>query len=320
MKDYPLVTVGVLCYNTGKFVVESLDCIKKQHYPNLEIIIIDDCSTDGFSADLVQKYIDEQQLNCNYIRRKENKGISKNLNEIVAISSLNSKYLVLLGDDLWDDNFLHTSVEILEKSKENEILLYSSSRQMDYDSKEIINIIGPFYTCNTTTTNFKNLFNEPDHLLYRLQNKHLLECLFETNMMCAIGVVIKLAPFKKSGGFCDNYIIEDYPTWFKLAREGFDFLFYNKTLTTYVMHGSNMSLTKREQIRQINLQLKIDNIKYCSRIETLNQFVPIAVYSVDEKRFSLKKIFFALKLASKNYRVILSLLSYFFKKLLGRIK
>ncbi|MBK9793339.1 MAG: glycosyltransferase family 2 protein [Sphingobacteriales bacterium] len=127
-----------------KFVVESLDCIKKQHYPNLEIIIIDDCSTDGFSADLVQKYIDEQQLNCNYIRRKENKGISNNLNEIIRLSNLNSKYLVLLGDDLWDDNFLHTSVEILEKSNENEILVYSNLRQMDYESKEIKNIVGPF--------------------------------------------------------------------------------------------------------------------------------------------------------------------------------
>lgn len=319
MKDYPLVTVGVLCYNTGKFVVESLDCIKKQHYPNLEIIIIDDCSTDGFSADLVQKYIDEQQLNCNYIRRKENKGISNNLNEIIRLSNLNSKYLVLLGDDLWDDNFLHTSVEILEKSNENEILVYSNLRQMDYESKEIKNIVGPFYSCNTSTVNFKNLFSKHSDLLYTLQNKYLLECLFETNMVCAISVVIKTVPLKKSGGYCSNYFFEDYPTWFKLAREGYDFLFYNDTLTTYVIHGNNMSVVKQEQIKQQILQIKTDNIKYCKRIDTLNQFVPVAVHNFDNpEKITFKKLIFILKITLKNFKVILSLMSYYLKKFNSR--
>lgn len=314
MKAYPLVTIGTLCYNSGKYVVESLDCIKKQNYPSIELIIIDDCSTDGFSADLVQQYIDKNNIACTFIRRTKNKGILYNLKEIVNIANPESKYLTFLSDDLWDDEFLITSIQILENSHENEILTYCNSRQMNYGNNEIKNIIGPFNTCNTSSSNFKNLFNKHHNQLYTLQNKYLLECLFETNMICAIGVVIKVAPFKKSGGFCDNYIIEDYPTWFKLAREGFDFLFYNKTLTTYVMHGSNMSLTQQEEIRQINLQLKIDNIKYCHRIQTLNQFVPSAIYNVDSRKISLKKIFFALRLISKNFKVILSLLIYFLKK------
>lgn len=318
MENYPLVTIGTLCYNTGKYVVESLECIKRQNYPNIELIIIDDCSTDNFSTNYIQKYIAENNLQYTFICRNENKGILYNLKEIVNKASDESKYLTFLSDDLWDDNFLHSNVEMLEKSAENDILIYSNTRQLDYETKEIKNTIGPFHSCDTTTSNFKNLFNNHDGLLYRLKNKYLLECLFETNMVCTIGIVIKISPFKKLDGFCNKYIIEDYPTWFNLAKAGFDFLFYNSILTTYVMHGNNMSLTKQEEIKQINLQLKIDNIKYCTRVETLNQFVPIAIHRVDENRITIKKIFFGLKLISENYKVILSLLSYFSKKILGK--
>ncbi|MCC2545115.1 glycosyltransferase [Hymenobacter sp. BT175] len=50
----PLVTIVALCYNHGPFVTEALDSILAQTYPNLEVILVDDASTDGSRAVLEQ--------------------------------------------------------------------------------------------------------------------------------------------------------------------------------------------------------------------------------------------------------------------------
>ena len=42
-----LVSVVIPCYNAEKYLVESIDSIINQSYTNLEIICIDDCSTDN---------------------------------------------------------------------------------------------------------------------------------------------------------------------------------------------------------------------------------------------------------------------------------
>lgn len=43
----PLVSVVVITYNSSKYIVETLNSVKKQTYKNIELIITDDCSTDN---------------------------------------------------------------------------------------------------------------------------------------------------------------------------------------------------------------------------------------------------------------------------------
>ena len=49
----PLVTVTATCFNHERFVVECLESIRAQTYPNIQLIIADDCSTDG-SAEIAE--------------------------------------------------------------------------------------------------------------------------------------------------------------------------------------------------------------------------------------------------------------------------
>ena len=58
---YPLVTAIVLCYNHARFVVECLESVKAQNYPNLELIVNDDASRDD-SAAVIQAWLSKNNI------------------------------------------------------------------------------------------------------------------------------------------------------------------------------------------------------------------------------------------------------------------
>ena len=55
-KFIPAVSIIIPMYNTEKYIGECLDSILAQTFTDFEVIVVDDCSTDG-SAAIVQKYI-----------------------------------------------------------------------------------------------------------------------------------------------------------------------------------------------------------------------------------------------------------------------
>lgn len=56
MPQPPLVSVICLCYNHARFLRTALDSVAAQAYPNLEVLIVDDCSTDS-SVSIIQEYL-----------------------------------------------------------------------------------------------------------------------------------------------------------------------------------------------------------------------------------------------------------------------
>ena len=56
MNPSPLVSIICLCYNHAPFLREALDSVLAQTYPHIEVIVVDDCSTDG-SVGIIGEYI-----------------------------------------------------------------------------------------------------------------------------------------------------------------------------------------------------------------------------------------------------------------------
>ena len=136
IKNAPLVSVVIVCYNTGKYVLESLDSVLRQNYENIELFIVDDCSTDGISATLIKNWLEENQnlpfkIDVNF--RNLNKGLHFNLNEI--LEKANGKYLCLNGDDLWTDDKISYQVNKLEDLGDEYAIYYGDISVIDKNSQ-----------------------------------------------------------------------------------------------------------------------------------------------------------------------------------------
>ncbi len=106
-KNFPLISVRIPAYNHEQFVCTALDSVRKQTYPNLEIVIIDDGSTDTTAA-RIEEWINRYGTEIKVIyKSRSNRGISATLNELIALS--NGEYLVGLASD---DCLLPDSIEV----------------------------------------------------------------------------------------------------------------------------------------------------------------------------------------------------------------
>ena len=94
MKNNPLVSIIVPVFNTAKYLPKCLDSILNQTYSNLEIILVNDGSTDD-SADILKTYAKKDSRIK--VTTQENQGLSAARN--AGIKKASGKYLTLIDSD-----------------------------------------------------------------------------------------------------------------------------------------------------------------------------------------------------------------------------
>jgi glycosyltransferase involved in cell wall biosynthesis len=112
-----LLTVCLITYNHAVYIDKALKSIIEQStnfYFN--IIIADDCSTDG-TADIIKKYVTQYPEKITAIVQNPNVGAGKNYDQLLTAAK--GKYIAYLeGDDYWTDNTkLQQQVDILEANR-----------------------------------------------------------------------------------------------------------------------------------------------------------------------------------------------------------
>ena len=111
-KEDNLVSILIPTYNSIKFVKLTIDSCLNQKYKNLEILISDDCSTDGTFEYLSQFYGDDKRIKAT--KNRTNLGIAANFNKL--IDEANGDFIKFLGhDDVILDNFVSDSLQELEQ-------------------------------------------------------------------------------------------------------------------------------------------------------------------------------------------------------------
>ena len=90
-----MVTVAFSVFNVAPYVRSSLDCIINQSFNDIEILCIDDASTDGTYEILLE--FAQQDSRIKLIRQGENQGLSVSRNR--AIEDARGDYLLMLDGD-----------------------------------------------------------------------------------------------------------------------------------------------------------------------------------------------------------------------------
>ncbi len=117
-------------FNEAHFLQQSLDSLVQQDYPNIELIISDNASTDDTES-ICRKYAAKYDW-IYYHRFNENRGAARNF--IYVLKSATGQYFMwAAGHDLWANNYLISCVEILESHSEA-VIAYGSSQWINEDN------------------------------------------------------------------------------------------------------------------------------------------------------------------------------------------
>jgi glycosyltransferase involved in cell wall biosynthesis len=109
VRENPIVSVIVPCYNSAKTVTETLNSILNQTFEGYEIFVIDDISTDSNELEKVLSGFYEKII---FIKNKKNAGVSPTRNYCSTIAK--GKYIAFLdADDIWHKTYLEEQISYL---------------------------------------------------------------------------------------------------------------------------------------------------------------------------------------------------------------
>lgn len=250
--NFPLVSVVICTYNSGPYIIDALDSVKNQKYPNIELIITDDCSKDE-TVSVCKEWISNnkgQFVDCQIIVTNVNTGVSGNLNR--GLKECKGEWVKsFAGDDKLAPNCINDNMSYVH-SHPNTLVLFSDMQmfgEVDELNKHI-------------NINCK---------YFNLSKKQFRNRLYFMNFLPAPTLFIKKEVFNRYG-FCDESIsmMEDWPYWLKLTHGGVDFSYLNKVTVLYRVHES-ISVSKNPNPRFVESQKKarIQSIKYAKEISPL---------------------------------------------------
>lgn len=206
----PLVSVVIPNYNYGRFLSETIDSVLTQTYPNMEIIVVDDGSTDD-SLEILAAYKEKgitviQQTNRG-VGAARNIGAAKSKGEFIAF---------LDADDIW----LPTKIERQLKIFTGEIgLVTCGMREFDSSSNETL----AYLMSKKTDWNVQEIL------------------LLDYPVVSGSAIVVRRSTFEASGGFDERkemHPSEDWEFFYRMARLA-KVVFLPEILVSYRNHGNN---------------------------------------------------------------------------------
>lgn len=196
MHFYPLVSIVIPVYNGSNYVEEAIKSAINQTYKNIEIIVVNDGSTDdGNTEKIAKKYKDK----IRYYSTKKNSGVATALN--LAISKMNGQYFSWLShDDVYYPYKISTQVEHLSYLDNKHTIIYGEWDFIDSQSKFIRSV-------KLHQTYSIDKLNTPLYPLFR-------------GIIHGCSLLIPKACFEQVGLFDQNLkTTQDYDLWFKFLRK-----------------------------------------------------------------------------------------------------
>lgn len=236
-----LVSVITPVYNAETVIGKTLESVFAQTYKNIEIVLVDDCSSDN-SQLVIEKY-QKEHPEIVYFRQPTNQGAGAARNKALELAK--GQYVAFLdADDLWYQEKIERQIKLLNEK----------GGAFSYTAIEMIDDGG-------------NIVKKKRKVKEQITYKFLLR-----NTMIATSTVLidrkKLGDFRmplRRGG-------QDYATWLILLRNGTIAYGINEALEQYRIGNKNsLAGKKRKSLKQVwDIQVHQEGINCFSA--TLNLF------------------------------------------------
>lgn len=268
MKNSPLVTIYITNFNYGKFIKQSIESVYKQTYSNIELIIIDDGSTDE-SSDIISCYKDNHNTRIVY---QENMGLNASNNVALALAS--GKYFIRLdADDYFEPYAIAMMVSLME-GKPDVGLLFPDYYYID----EIGNFIG--VESRHDFDREVSLYDLPSH---------------------GACTMVRTEELRNLGGYNESFSCQDgYELWLKYILKS-KVSNINKPLFFYRQHKKSLT---QDETRVLETRKRIK--RYCIGLYNIPKPKSVAVIPVKpstvsgglyamHKRFDKTELYWAVK-------------------------
>ena len=206
--DMPLVSVICLCYNHSKYVIESIESVLSQSYANIELIVVDDASTDD-SQSVIRNFI-ELLPQVNFIPLTNNIGNCSAFN--IGWRASSGDYVIdLAADDLLLPERISLGIECF--------LNRGSEYGVHFGDASIIDVNGNLLREHLTRSYFQD--NVPEGILFStLLSKYFIN---PTTMMFSKSLLDYL------GGYDESLAYEDFDLWVRSSKN-FKYCYSNRLL------------------------------------------------------------------------------------------
>lgn len=283
MQHKSLVTIICLCYNQEKYVVESLFSAVHQDYPFIEVIIVDDFSTDN-SREVIQKWLVDYPT-IRFIANETNLGSTKSFNKALKLAKGN--YIIDLAcDDILLPNCVSLQLKAFEVSPFKNLGVV-------YGNAELINEKGDFYFYYFPVDSHKKTIEK------RATGDIYLSVISGGNSICSVSSMVKKSVFDVLNGYDENLAYEDLDFWIRASRiydfDYIDEILIKKRISTNSL-GTHFFIKNDARSKRINYStyLIIQKAIALNRTKTENKAI-------------LKRMHFEMILAFKtrNYKLFL---------------
>ncbi|WP_289665859.1 glycosyltransferase family 2 protein [Flavobacterium panacagri] len=295
MQDKSLVTIICLCYNHENFVTASLMSAVNQDYSFIEVIIVDDFSTDNSRQVIKNWLINYPQIQ--FIENETNLGSTKSFNKALKLAK--GQYIIDLAcDDILLPNCISLQLKAFQESQFKNLGVV-------YGNAELITEEGQH-------DSYYFAVNESKKTIEKRQTEDIyLSVISGGNSICSVSSMVKKSVFDDLQGYDENLAYEDLDFWIRASRKyNFDFideiLIQKRTSSNSL--GTHFHLKNDERSKKINYStyLIIKKAIHLNRTK-------------EEHKAILKRMHFELILAFKtsNFKLVFK---YILLELKQRIK
>lgn len=245
----PLVTVICLCYNHERFIKEALFSVVNQTYANIELIVVDDASTDG-SIKCINQFL-KQHPQVRFLANEINLGNCRSFNRALALAS--GTYIIdLAADDVLLDTRIEKQVNVFEKLEANYGVIFSNACYINDQSV----VLSTHYQIGKDG---KAKNNVPSGDVY--------ERVLRQYFICTPTMMMRRSVLDELGGYDDELSYEDFDFWVRSARK-YNY-YYQDEMLTFKRRVKGSLSTRFYQLRQN--KLLASTLVVCHKAFVLNR-------------------------------------------------